>query len=100
MWVEFECQAGLNNFISSILKVVKASSSLDVDNLNEDSTFINILSDIGSTSILSVSPVFLSCMIRFILRCQYLGIVFKISVFFYSFKTGMKLSSAYYAILF
>ncbi|CAB3997348.1 Hypothetical predicted protein [Paramuricea clavata] len=40
-------------------KVVKASSKLDVDELNGDSTFINILSDIGSTSILSVSTVWL-----------------------------------------
>ena len=45
------------NFVFSVLKVVKASSKLDVDELNGDSTFINILSDIGNTSILSVSTV-------------------------------------------
>ena len=36
---------------------LKESSNQDVDELNGDTTFINILSDIGSTSILSVSMV-------------------------------------------
>jgi hypothetical protein len=43
------------NFVFFALKVVKASSKLDLDELNGGSTFINILLDIGNTSILSVS---------------------------------------------
>ncbi|XP_028418229.1 uncharacterized protein LOC114543462 [Dendronephthya gigantea] len=35
-------------------KVINATSIMDVDDLNRDETFINILSDIGSTSILSL----------------------------------------------